>query len=122
MNISSIAAFSGFPGALSYAASRAAMLSMTKSAALDFAERGYRIRVNAVHPGSVRTDMSNFTYDQLMSRGLTLDEAIDHMTKLHPLGRLGTSGDIAEAVLFLSSDRASWITGASFVVDGGRTA
>jgi len=122
INISSITAFTATPSALSYGASRAAVLSMTKSAARDFAESGLRIRVNSVHPGSVKTELSNITYGRLMSQGMTLEEAQASMTRLHPLGRLGTPEDIAEAVLFLASDKASWITGTSLTVDGGRLA
>lgn len=122
VNVSSIAAFQGAAGALSYAASRAAVLSMTKSAALEWAQRGYKIRVNTVHPGSVKTDLSNITYGKLMERGMTLEQAVAHMTSLHPLGRLGTIDDIAQAVMYLASDRASWVTGTSLVIDGGRLA
>lgn len=122
VNISSVAAFRGAPNGLSYAASRAAILSMTQSAALEWAQKGYRIRVNSVHPGSVRTELSNITYEQLIQKGMSLDQAVTHMTGLHPLGRLGTTDDIAQAVLYLASERASWVTGTSLVVDGGRLA
>jgi len=119
VNVSSVAAFRGEPGALAYAASRAAMLSMTRSAALEFAQAGYGIRVNSVHPGSVPTELS---FGTLVESGLTAEQANAWMLTKHPIGRLGRIEDIAEAVAFLASDRASWVTGTSLVVDGGRLA
>lgn len=122
VNVSSIGGLRGAPGAFAYGASRAALISMTKSAALEFANRGYAVRVNAVLPGSVQTQLSEQTYAELMGRGMTRADAIRHMTGLHPLGRLGTTDDIAGAVIYLSSPAASWITGTTLTVDGGRTA
>ncbi|WP_306215032.1 SDR family NAD(P)-dependent oxidoreductase [Actinoplanes sp. RD1] len=122
VNVSSIAAFAGAGAAVSYAASRAAMLSLTRSAALDFAGRGYKIRVNSVHPGSVSTDLSAGMRGKLLQQGFTDEQVTDYMVGLHPLGRLGTVEDITAGVLYLLSDNASWVTGTSLTIDGGRTA
>ncbi len=122
VNVASIGALRGAAFALSYAASRAAVVSMTKSAALDWASRKYSIRVNAVLPGSVRTELSQQTYEELMKTGMTLEQAIAYMTNLHPIGRLGTVDDVAQAVIYLASSNASFITGTALTVDGGRTA
>lgn len=122
VNISSIGALRGAAGGMSYGASRAALVSMTRSAALDFAARNYAVRVNAVLPGSVKTQLSEHMYAELMNKGMSRDEAIGHMTDLHPLGRLGTTDDIAGAIKYFCSPAAAWVTGTSLVVDGGRTA
>jgi 3-oxoacyl-[acyl-carrier protein] reductase len=90
------------PGTAAYAASKAALLSLTRSFAQELAPRG--VRVNAVVPGVVDTDMV---------RGRDLEA----LRALHPLGRLGTPGDVAEAVVWLLG--AEWVTGAEVVVDGG---
>ena len=122
VNVASIGALRGAAFALSYAANRAAVVSMTNSAALDWASRKYSIRVNAVLPGSVRTELSQQTLEELMKTGMTLEQAIAYMTSLHPIGRLGTVDDVAQAVIYLASSNASFITGTALTVDGGRTA
>lgn len=99
---------SGF-GAV-YAASKAAVISLVRSLAPDLAER--RIRVNVVTPGHVHTDMLD-----LVTGGS--DEVREIFRSQVAFGRLGSADDIADAVLFLLSERASYITGQEFVVDGG---
>jgi NAD(P)-dependent dehydrogenase (short-subunit alcohol dehydrogenase family) len=110
VNTSSIAGQVGFQGAALYDASKHAVEGLTKSGALELAKAG--IRVNAVAPGAIDTDMAE----------RALGENRDYVASLHPMGRLGTASEIAEAVVFLSSDRASFITGQSLAVDGGYTA
>jgi len=107
VNTSSGAGIRGVAGGASYAASKHAMIGMTKSAALDYAKQN--IRVNCVLPGNIATPMMDrFT-------GGDIQKAID----LEPVGRLGKPEEIAETVLWMSSDLGGFVTGASIVVDGG---
>jgi NAD(P)-dependent dehydrogenase (short-subunit alcohol dehydrogenase family) len=111
INTSSVAGHVGMAGASIYVASKHAVEGLTKAAALEYAKLG--IRVNAVAPAAIETDMMNrFT-------GGGNEEALSYMRSLHPVGRLGRSEEIANAVLFLASDGASFITGTSLKVDGG---
>ena len=113
VNLSSVAGLVGFRGSATYAATKGAVKLMTKSVALETAAEG--IRVNSVHPGIIRTNMQQ--------QGLEDNSAnYDAIVASIPAGRLGDPRDIANCVLFLASDEASYITGAEFVVDGGYTA
>jgi NAD(P)-dependent dehydrogenase (short-subunit alcohol dehydrogenase family) len=103
VNMASILATVGFAGAVAYVASKHGMLGLTRTAALEYAARG--IRVNAVGPGFIRTPMISGLEDAVLP--------------LHPIGRLGTSEEVAALVVFLSSDRASFITGSYHPIDGG---
>lgn len=111
INTSSIAGHIGMAGAGIYIASKHAVEGLTKTAALELAKSG--IRVNAVAPGAIVTDMLD------RFAGGTEGEGAKYLASLHPMGRLGTSEEIAAAVLFLASDEASFITGQSLAVDGG---
>jgi NAD(P)-dependent dehydrogenase (short-subunit alcohol dehydrogenase family) len=104
--VSSLAGLRPFPGEAAYGAAKAALNSLTASLAVEWGP--HQIRVNAVAPGVVRTDRN--TYEGL--RGEALARSI-------PLGRLGDQEDIAAAIVFLSSDAASFITGQTLLVDGG---
>lgn len=107
VNTSSGAGICGVEGGASYAASKHAIIGMTKSAALDYAKQN--IRVNAVLPGNIETPMmKRFT-------GGDIQKAID----LEPVGRLGKPEEIAESVLWMSSDLGGFVTGSAVVVDGG---
>ena len=107
VNTSSGAGVRGVAGGSAYAASKHAIIGLTKSAALDYAAAN--IRVNAVLPGNIATPMMDrFT-------GGDTQKAID----LEPVGRLGTPEEIAEAVLWMSSDLGAFVTGASIAIDGG---
>ena len=111
INTSSVAGHVGMAGASIYVASKHAVEGLTKAAALEYAKQG--IRVNAVAPAAIETDMMNrFT-------GGGNEEALSYMRSLQPVGRLGRSEEIANPVLFLASDAASFITGTSLKVDGG---
>ncbi|MGC1521907.1 MAG: SDR family oxidoreductase [Steroidobacteraceae bacterium] len=115
INISSIHATHAFVDSLPYACSKAGLIAFTRNLALELAPR--RIRVNAVCPGYIDTRL----WDDYLRRAAdpaALDAAT---TALHPLGRRGLPADVAEAVLFLGGEGASFITGTTLVVDGGLT-
>ena len=114
VNTSSVGGLIGFPGVSVYVASKHAVLGLTKTAALEYATQG--IRVNAVSPGGIMTPMlDRFT-------GGTDTDFYKQLEAMHPMGRTGTPEEIAEAVLWLCSDKASFVTGQSLTVDGGLTA
>ena len=96
----------------------------TKSAALEFARKGYRIRVNSIHPGVIETDMGaqTFAARATMSGTNDVQGARDSAQSMHPIGRLGRADDIAKGIVFLASDDSGFMTGAGLVVDGGLTA
>jgi len=107
VNISSISGMIGTPGQTNYAASKGAVISFTKSLSREAGPMG--IRVNAVVAGMIATDMTAALKQDL----------VDQVVKRSALGRIGTAEEVASAVLFLASERASYITGQSIIVDGG---
>ncbi len=107
VNIASVVGVMGNAGQANYSASKAGVIGLTKTSAKEFAPRG--VRVNAVAPGYIRTAMT----DKLT------DEQRDRMQALIPLGELGTPGDVADAVAFLASKAAKYITGQTINVCGG---
>ncbi|MDP1027055.1 glucose 1-dehydrogenase [Sphingomonas sp. KR1UV-12] len=107
VNTSSGAGVRGVAGGASYAASKHAIIGLTKSAALDYAKQN--IRVNAVLPGNIESPMMDRFTDG------DIQKAID----LEPVGRLGKPEEIADAVLWMSADRGAFVTGAAISVDGG---
>lgn len=113
VNTSSVAGHIGMAGVSLYVASKHAVEGVTKSVALEFARQG--IRVNAVAPAAIKTDM----VDRFVGKE---GDQRNYLASLHPVGRMGTAREIADAVLFLCSDAASFITGESVKVDGGFTA
>jgi NAD(P)-dependent dehydrogenase (short-subunit alcohol dehydrogenase family) len=110
VNMSSVAGVMGFPQNPIYIASKHAVLGLTKSAALEYAKSG--IRINAVAPGGVETDMAK----RVVGDDHQLLETI---TSMHPIGRIAQSEEIANAVVWLLSDEASFILGHTLLVDGG---
>lgn len=114
VNVSSVTGLRSFPGVLAYCVSKAGVDQLTRCAALELAPKG--VRVNAVNPGVVVTEihkrggMSKEDYDRFL----------EHSKTTHPLGRVGDPKEIAELVLYLASDKASWITGGTYSIDGGR--
>ncbi len=108
VNIASILGKVGFAGSAAYVSAKHGMVGLTKTAALEYAEAG--IRVNAVGPGFINTP--------LLSENLT-KEQLEQIVALHPIGRLGTAEEVAELVLWLSSPKASFVTGSYYAIDGG---
>ncbi|MBW2619306.1 MAG: glucose 1-dehydrogenase [Deltaproteobacteria bacterium] len=106
-------------GLFAYCASKGAVTILTKSAALACGEKGYKIRVNSVHPGYVATALAD---EEARGYGLEPEEYYKKVGAQHPIGRIGTPLDIAYLDLYLASDESGWATGSEFVVDGGWTA
>jgi 3-oxoacyl-[acyl-carrier protein] reductase len=107
INISSISGVIGTPGQTNYAASKGAVISFTKALAREAGPMG--IRVNTVVAGMIATDMT----------AVLKQDVVEQIVKGSALGRIGTPAEIADVVLFLASERASYITGQSIIVDGG---
>lgn len=112
VNCSSLGGLVGLPGRAAYHAAKHGVLGLTKSAALEYAPRG--VIINAVCPGTIHTPM----VDKMFEAGDLSEEAVKDLA---PIGRLGTSREIADAVLWLCSPAASYIVGQSIAVDGGYT-
>ena len=109
INIASVSGLMGNPGQVNYSASKAGVIGLTRTVARELASRN--ITVNAVAPGFIATDMT----------AALGEEILQQVRKEIPLGRLGDPQDVADAVLFLASDAASFITGHVLTVDGGLT-
>jgi NAD(P)-dependent dehydrogenase (short-subunit alcohol dehydrogenase family) len=108
VNVASILGQVGFRNSCAYVAAKHGVVGLTRTAALEYAPR--RIRVNAVGPAFIKTP--------LIEKSMT-DESRAALVGLHPIGRLGESEEVAELVTWLSSDKASFVTGAYYAVDGG---
>jgi NAD(P)-dependent dehydrogenase (short-subunit alcohol dehydrogenase family) len=121
INLSSIAGLVGTGGSVAYSASKGAVRLMTKSLAMELAP--LKIRVNSVHPGVIDTLMGDAVVGGI-SQGLGIggNEARAQIDQLHPLGSIGQANHIADAITFLASDKAAFMTGTEMVVDGGYTA
>ena len=110
VNCASVAGLVGFPASPAYVASKHGVVGLTKTAALDYAEA--QIRVNAVCPGIIDTEMiDRFTGGQ--------DEAAQQLVAMEPVGRMGRPEEVADAVVWLCSDRSSFTTGQAIAIDGG---
>jgi NAD(P)-dependent dehydrogenase (short-subunit alcohol dehydrogenase family) len=114
VNVSSIAGLRAFPNVLAYCVSKAAIDQLTRCSALELAAKG--VRVNAVNPGVVVTS--------LHKRGGMPEENyqnfLEHSKTTHPIGRVGEPSEVAELIYYLASEKAAWITGATYEIDGGR--
>jgi NAD(P)-dependent dehydrogenase (short-subunit alcohol dehydrogenase family) len=112
VNISSVASVVGIPMLPAYAASKGALDALTRAVAIDYAQDG--IRCNVVNPGLIATPMAA----PLMANPEHLDPILAH----YPIRRPGTPEEVAHLVLYLASDEAAWVTGATYMIDGGKTA
>ena len=117
VNVASVQGLMSQPNVAAYAASKGAVIAMTRTMALDHAKDN--IRVNSLCPGSIDTPLLRFAADMISPEDPA--GAIVEWGKLHPLGRVGQPSEMAEVVLFLVSDAASFMTGAAVVADGGLT-
>lgn len=123
INLSSVSGLIGSPLTLAYSASKGAVRLMTKTAAIEAARAGLKVRVNSVHPGIIDTPMMQVAVGTMSKGGDDGDDLLKkRFASFHPLGRLGRDTDIANAVAFLASDKAAFMTGSELVVDGGMTA
>jgi NAD(P)-dependent dehydrogenase (short-subunit alcohol dehydrogenase family) len=116
VNVASISSTCGIPGQAVYGPSKGGLLQLTRQLAIEYARRG--IRVNAVAPGTVDTPMLHKTLARLDNP----ESLLQFLLNNHPIGRIAQPEEIAHAILFLASDEASFVTGASLAVDGGYTA
>jgi 3alpha(or 20beta)-hydroxysteroid dehydrogenase len=121
VNISSVAATIAFPGIAVYSATKSAVDRLSRVAAMEAGKLGYGVRVNCIYPGLVPTEMGSQLAQDVVTLGLfpSVPEAIGAVVGLTPQGRLGEVADMADAVVFLVSDAARFITGAGLPVDGG---
>ena len=110
VNNSSVAGIIGFPQMAIYIASKHAVLGLTKSAALEYAKSG--IRINAIAPGGVETEMANRVNENT-------PQFLETLTSMHPIGRIADPEEIANAVVWLLSEKASFVLGHTLLVDGG---
>jgi 3alpha(or 20beta)-hydroxysteroid dehydrogenase len=121
VNVASVAATIAFPGIAVYSATKSAVDRLTRVAAMEAGKLGYGVRVNCVYPGLVPTEMGAQLAVDVATLGLfpSPEEAVGAVVGLTPMGRLGEVSDMADAVVFLASDGARFITGAGLPVDGG---
>jgi NAD(P)-dependent dehydrogenase (short-subunit alcohol dehydrogenase family) len=119
VNLSSVQAFASQKGVAAYTASKGAINALTRAMALDHAQEN--IRVNAVCPASVQTPMLRWSAE-LFKGSKSVDETLEEWGRMHPLGRVARPEEVAEVICFLASDRASFVTGGDYKVDGGMLA
>lgn len=113
INLSSVAGLVGLPNHTCYGASKGAVRTMTKDAAMELAEAG--VRVNSLHPAYIDTQMADYGAKE---QGATKEE----LDAMHPIGHMGDPEDVGYAILYLASEESKFMTGAELVIDGGFTA
>jgi 3alpha(or 20beta)-hydroxysteroid dehydrogenase len=121
INVSSVAATIAFPGIGGYSATKSGVDRLTRVAAMESGKLGYGVRVNCIYPGLVANQMGMQLAQDMVSLGLwpSVESAVGDVIGLTPLGRLGEQAEMADAVVFLASDAARFITGVGLPVDGG---
>ena len=121
VNVASVAATIAFPAISVYSGTKSAVDRMTRVAAMEAGKLGYGVRVNCVYPGLIATDMGLQLANDIVGVGLAADvgAAVQSVVEQTPLGRLAEVGDVADAIVFLCSNDARFITGAGLPVDGG---
>jgi len=117
INMSSMAGVRAQGNLVAYNAAKGAVTMMTKSCALHFAEKGYPIRCNSIHPGAIHTPI----IDKVLAQSDDPDGLYASFVATHPIGRLGKPEEIAAIAVYLASDESAFATGAEFRVDGGST-
>jgi len=115
INLSSMCGVKAQGNLVAYNAAKAAVGHMTKSCALHYAEKGYGIRCNSVHPGAIRTPI----LDKVMAQSPDPEALLAGFVASHPIGRLGQPEEIAAIAVYLASDESAFATGAEFRIDGG---
>lgn len=121
VNMSSVSGLIGAPMTLAYSASKGAVRLMTKTAAIECARAGMKVRINSVHPGIIDTPMMSEAVAAAVGAS-GANDMLERLASAHPIGCMGRDIDIANAVAFLASDKAAFMTGSELVVDGGMTA
>ena len=124
VNMSSVSGMVGTASLAAYTASKGGLRFFSRSIALDFARRGYRLRANSVHPGLTEGESANALFASRVRSGQSRDlaDAREAMIASYPIGRMGRQEDVANGVLFLASDESAFVTGTELVIDGGRSA
>ncbi|KQU88883.1 oxidoreductase [Ensifer sp. Root31] len=120
VNISSVQGHSCQQNVAAYVATKGAIHALTRAMALDHAD--LKVRVNSVSPGSVRTPLLSLAARTYGGEGVSEEEAFARFGAAHPIGRIGEPEEVADLVAYLASDRAGFITGSDFRIDGGLTA
>lgn len=120
VNISSVQGHNCQQNVAAYVATKGAIHALTRAMALDHADA--RVRVNSVSPGSVRTPLLSLAARTYGGEGVSEEEAFARFGAAHPIGRIGEPEEVADLVAYLASDRAAFITGSDFRIDGGLTA
>ncbi len=120
INISSVQGHNCQQNVAAYVASKGAIHALTRAMALDHADQ--KIRVNSVSPGSVRTPILELAARTYGGEGVSVEQAFQRFGAAHPIGRIGEPEEVAELVAFLASDKAGFITGSDYRIDGGLTA
>jgi 3(or 17)beta-hydroxysteroid dehydrogenase len=124
VNMSSVSGIVGTANLSCYTSTKAGLRYFSKSAALEFARAGYKLRVNTIHPGLTEGPSAQILFESTVNSGVCrdLEEAQQMWTRRYPLNRMAQPKDIAAGVLFLASDESNFMTGTELIMDGGLTA